>query len=123
MSSKSSKAEDKVQMSTKRVTPNGEFCSPDKLVKQKTSAMKKSPGDTENHGLPGNLVKISFSNKKLTDGSASWSSLPSSLAKLGKVGFLRCSNLTLNGFPANIFTDFCGMTTLGEYFAVMQWNS
>ncbi|KAL8154478.1 uncharacterized protein LOC141659158 [Apium graveolens] len=83
-SSKSAKEEDKVQMSTKRVTPNGEFCSPDKLVKQKTSAKSKSPGDTANHGLPGNLVKISFSNKKLTDGSASWRSLPSSLAKLGK---------------------------------------
>lgn len=88
-SSKSSKEEEKVQKSTKIVMPSGEFCSPDKLAKHKTSSKNKSPGDTANHGLPGNFVKISFSNKKLTDGSASWSSLPSSLAKLGKVGLLR----------------------------------
>lgn len=87
MSIKSSKEEDKVQMSTKRVAPNGELCIPDKSVKQKTAAIKKSPGDPTNYGLPGNLVKISYSNKKLTDGSALWSSLPSSLSKLGKEVF------------------------------------
>lgn len=110
MSIKSSKEEDKVQMSTKRVAPNGELCIPDKSVKQKTAAIKKSPGDPTNYGLPGNLVKISYSNKKLTDGSALWSSLPSSLSKLGKVGLLCWFILALDGFPASWFTDFCWMT-------------
>ncbi|GER42410.1 hypothetical protein STAS_19197 [Striga asiatica] len=44
----------------------------------------KSSGENANNGIPGNLVKVSLSNRRLTDASASWASLPSSLAKLGK---------------------------------------
>lgn len=52
--------------------------------KQKPSSGRKSSADTPANGLPGNLVKVSLSNRRLTDGGASWSTLPSSLAKLGK---------------------------------------
>ncbi|KAI3814368.1 hypothetical protein L1987_19121 [Smallanthus sonchifolius] len=53
--------------------------------KQKLSAGRKSSAEASANGLPGNLVKVSLSNRRLTDAAAaSWSSLPSSLAKLGK---------------------------------------
>ncbi|XP_071697958.1 uncharacterized protein [Rutidosis leptorrhynchoides] len=52
--------------------------------KQKPSSGRKSLSDTPANGLPGNLVKVSLSNRRLTDGGASWSTLPSPLAKLGK---------------------------------------
>lgn len=57
----------------------------EKSSKQRIPVGKKSPGEAGNHGLPENLVKIFPNNRKLTDGSVSWASLPSSLAKLGKV--------------------------------------
>ncbi|VFQ75539.1 unnamed protein product [Cuscuta campestris] len=51
--------------------------------KLKTSSAKKLCGEV-NNGFPGNLVKVPISNRRLTDASASWSPLPSSLVKLGK---------------------------------------
>ncbi|XP_059632939.1 uncharacterized protein LOC132275458 [Cornus florida] len=83
-SAKSSKEENKVHVSPKKVTANGDFLELDKQNKQRTSIGKKLSGEASNHGLPGNLVKVSFNNRRLTDGSVSWASLPSSLAKLGK---------------------------------------
>ncbi|KAL8491819.1 hypothetical protein ACS0TY_023434 [Phlomoides rotata] len=81
-SSKSTREESKVNTSVKKVS-NGDI--PD-IVKAsaRTSVGKKSSGEVTNHGLPGNLVKVSVSNRRLTDASVSWASLPSSLAKLGK---------------------------------------
>ncbi|KAI3695646.1 hypothetical protein L1987_78645 [Smallanthus sonchifolius] len=53
--------------------------------KQKLSSGRKSSAEASANGLPGNLVKVSLSNRRLTDAAAaSWSLLPSSLAKLGK---------------------------------------
>ncbi|KAJ0454067.1 hypothetical protein HanIR_Chr15g0736051 [Helianthus annuus] len=52
--------------------------------KQKPSPGRKSSAEASANGLPRNLVKVSLSNTRLTDATASWSSLPSSLAKLGK---------------------------------------
>lgn len=83
ISMKPSKEENKFQVA-KKVTANGDSDGVDKSNKQRTSAGKKSSGEAANHGLPGNLVKVSLSNRRLTDGSVSWASLPSSLAKLGK---------------------------------------
>ncbi|KAI7743568.1 hypothetical protein M8C21_000767, partial [Ambrosia artemisiifolia] len=51
---------------------------------QKPSPGRKSSAEASAHSLPKNLVKVSLSNTRLTDATASWSSLPSSLAKLGK---------------------------------------
>lgn len=83
ISMKPFKEENKFQVA-KKVTANGDSDGVDKSNKQRTSAGKKSSGEAANHGLPGNLVKVSLSNRRLTDGSVSWASLPSSLAKLGK---------------------------------------
>ncbi|XP_019165773.1 PREDICTED: uncharacterized protein LOC109161736 isoform X2 [Ipomoea nil] len=69
--------------STKRISTNGDRVDVEKSSKLKTSSGKKSSGEV-NNGLPGNLVKVSINNRRLTDGSVSWSPLPSSLAKLGK---------------------------------------
>lgn len=84
MSSKSTREESKVNASVKKASVNGDM--PESVKPSaRTSVGKKSPGEVSNHGLPGNLVKVSVSNRRLTDASVSWTSLPSSLAKLGKV--------------------------------------
>lgn len=81
---KSSKGENKVQMSTKKVSANGTLDDQEKPSKQRTSVVKKSSSEVSSNGLPGNLAKVSINSRRLTDGSVSWASLPSSIAKLGK---------------------------------------
>ncbi|GFY81353.1 GPI-anchored adhesin-like protein, putative [Actinidia rufa] len=81
---KPSKEENKFQVPIKKVTANGDVDDVDKSNKQRTSVGKKLSGEVSNHGLPGNFVKVSLSSRRLTDGGASWASLPPSLAKLGK---------------------------------------
>ncbi|KAJ7980673.1 DUF936 family protein [Quillaja saponaria] len=83
VSTKSSKEETKVQMSIKKVTANETMEDREKANKQRIFVGKKS-SEISINGLPGNLVKVSLNSRRLTDGSVSWSSLPSSLAKLGK---------------------------------------
>ncbi|XP_062107869.1 uncharacterized protein LOC133818817 [Humulus lupulus] len=84
ISVKSSKEENKVQMPTKKVTANGTLDDYNRSDKHRISVGRKSTGDIANYGIPGNLVKVPVNNRKLTEGSVSWASLPSSLAKLGK---------------------------------------
>lgn len=79
---KSSKEENKAHTSLKKTSTNGETVDADKSSKQKTSKGKKLPGDV-NNGLQ-DLVKVAVSNRILADGNVGWSSLPSSLAKIGK---------------------------------------
>ncbi|KAK1577867.1 hypothetical protein Q3G72_025501 [Acer saccharum] len=83
ISTKSSKEDNKVQISSKKVTSNGVLDDQEKPNKQRMSIGRKS-GELNNNGFPGNLVKVPINSKRLTDGSVSWSALPSSLAKLGK---------------------------------------
>ncbi|CAK7322653.1 unnamed protein product [Dovyalis caffra] len=83
LSSKSSKEENKIQTSTKRNVANGSLDEQDKSNKLRTTAGKKS-SEHANNAFLGNLVKVSVNSRRLTEGSVSWSSLPSSLAKLGK---------------------------------------
>ncbi|XP_009617563.1 uncharacterized protein [Nicotiana tomentosiformis] len=80
---KSSKEENKVQTSLKKNSANGEPVDAEKSSKQKTSMGRKLPGEV-NNGLGENLVKVAVSNRTLADGNVAWSSLPSSLAKIGK---------------------------------------
>ncbi|WOL03646.1 hypothetical protein Cni_G12366 [Canna indica] len=54
-----------------------------KKVKQQPSAVNKSSKSANSLSLA-NLVKVVPTNRKWTDGSVSWASLPPSLAKLGK---------------------------------------
>ncbi|KAJ8563370.1 hypothetical protein K7X08_031822 [Anisodus acutangulus] len=79
---KSSKEENKAHISLKKTSTNGEPVDADKSSKQKTSKGKKLPGEV-NNGLQ-DLVKVAVSNRILADGNVAWSSLPSSLAKIGK---------------------------------------
>ncbi|KAJ6991460.1 hypothetical protein NC653_019596 [Populus alba x Populus x berolinensis] len=83
VSSKSSKEENKIQTPTKKFFANGSLDEQDKSNKLRTTAGKKS-SEHANNGFPGNLVKVSINSRRLTEGSVSWSSLPSSLAKFGK---------------------------------------
>ncbi|WCJ41295.1 hypothetical protein M5689_022175 [Euphorbia peplus] len=85
ISVKSFKEENRNPIGTpKKVMANGVLDDQEKLNKLRTSVGKKSPGDIANNGFPGNLVKVPINSKKLTEGNVSWSSLPSSLSKLGK---------------------------------------
>ncbi|CAN4100653.1 unnamed protein product [Withania somnifera] len=79
---KSSKEENKVHTSLKKTPTNGDPGDADKSCKQKTPKGKKLPGEV-NNGLQ-DLVKVAVSNRVLADGNVAWSSLPSSLAKIGK---------------------------------------
>ncbi|OIT23657.1 PREDICTED: uncharacterized protein LOC109216568 [Nicotiana attenuata] len=83
MLAKSSKEENKVQTSLKKISTNGEPVDAEKSSKQKTSMGRKLPGEV-NNSLGENLVKVAVSNRTLADGNVAWSSLPSSLAKMGK---------------------------------------
>ncbi|XP_052208003.1 uncharacterized protein LOC127811853 isoform X2 [Diospyros lotus] len=73
-----------VQAPRKMDSPNGRSDDVDKSIKQRTSLGKKLSGEVSAHALPGNLVKVSISNRRVADGSVLWASLPPSLAKLGK---------------------------------------
>ncbi|KAF6152441.1 hypothetical protein GIB67_035509, partial [Kingdonia uniflora] len=78
----SSKEDNKLQMPAKKINANGAQDDTDKSNKQRSSIGKRTQEIASNGG-PGNLVKVP-TNKRLTDGTISWGSLPSSLAKLGK---------------------------------------
>ncbi|KHG07510.1 CTP synthase [Gossypium arboreum] len=82
-STRSLKEESKSLVSTKKVMPNGMLDEQEKPNKPRTYIGKKS-GDLSSNGGLGNLVKVPINSKRLTDGSVSWGSLPSSLSKLGK---------------------------------------
>ncbi|KAL2485372.1 Plant protein of unknown function (DUF936) [Abeliophyllum distichum] len=83
ISSKSSIDDNKATASVKKASANRDSVDIDNSTAQR-SVEKKLSGEIANHGLPGKLIKVSFSNRKLSDGNFSWSSLPSSLIKLGK---------------------------------------
>ncbi|XP_050212396.1 uncharacterized protein LOC126663608 isoform X2 [Mercurialis annua] len=84
LSAKFSKEENRNSISTKKVTANGNSDDQEKSNKPRTPIGKKSSGDLANNGFPGNLVKVPINSRKLTEGNVTWSSLPFSLAKLGK---------------------------------------
>lgn len=83
---KSSKEESKVNTPSKKVTKIENMINHDHSSKRKSSSsvVKKSSLEVSYNGLPGNMMKVSISNRRLTDGSGSWSSLPSNIAKIGK---------------------------------------
>ncbi|CAI9108664.1 OLC1v1008325C1 [Oldenlandia corymbosa var. corymbosa] len=81
-SAKTSKSENSSHPSAKKVNANGDLAETEKLTKQKTSAGRKS--SDAGLGLDGQLVKVPLSNQRFTDASVSWTSLPSSISKLGR---------------------------------------
>jgi len=56
----------------------------DKVVNKLSSPIRRTSGVLNNPNVT-NLVKVAASSRKLIDASASWTTLPPSLAKLGKV--------------------------------------
>ena len=79
------KEDNKVQTPPKKSNANATSNDPDKSYKQRSpSQISKKATDAANTLTPGNLTKF-IPSRRWTDGSVSWSSLPSSLAKLGKV--------------------------------------
>ena len=81
---KSFKEDHENQSSIKRVIANGTMEEQEKPSKQRVSVGKRS-SEASNNGFPENLVKVSPSSRKVTDASVQWASLPSSIAKLGRV--------------------------------------
>ncbi|KAK1294928.1 hypothetical protein QJS10_CPA16g00084 [Acorus calamus] len=81
----SSKEESKIQVPARKSITNGALDDSDKMNKPRTPVIKK-PSDVAHNGIPNNLVKVAL-NKRWTDGSLSWTSLPPSLTKLGKEVF------------------------------------
>lgn len=84
LQTKASKEEHKTPISTKKVVANGTMEEQEKSSKQRVSVGKKS-SEVSNTGFPGNLVRVFPSSRRVTDASVQWASLPSSIAKLGKV--------------------------------------
>ncbi|XP_077227231.1 GPI-anchored adhesin-like protein, putative (DUF936) [Tasmannia lanceolata] len=77
------KEDSKVQVPTKNGSVNGALDDPDKSTKRRAS-LEKRTSEVANNGIPGNLVKVVTNNRKWTDDSVPWASLPPSLVKLGK---------------------------------------
>ncbi|KAL9240662.1 hypothetical protein vseg_014854 [Gypsophila vaccaria] len=81
--SKFSKEEVKDQTPARLSNANGTLDDLDRSSKPRNSISRRSV-DTPGNGLPANLVKVSASNRRLIDASVLWTSLPSSVTKLGK---------------------------------------
>ncbi|KAG5060765.1 hypothetical protein JHK87_001794 [Glycine soja] len=81
---KPSKEKHKIQTPTKKANANGTMEEPEKSSKLRTSIRKKS-AEVSNSGLPRNLVKVTLSNRKVTDASVPWASLPSSISMIGRI--------------------------------------
>ncbi|XP_074573186.1 uncharacterized protein LOC141829578 [Curcuma longa] len=73
----------KIHTPSTKVIANVPAEDPDKTAKQRPSVLKRSSETSTSLSL-GNLVKVVPTNRTWTDGSVSWQSLPSSLAKQGK---------------------------------------
>lgn len=81
--SKLSKEETKGQISARNTVANGTLDDVDRSSKPRISVGRKSV-DNASNGFPSNLVKVPASSRRLIDASVLWTSLPSSVTKLGK---------------------------------------
>lgn len=80
----SHKDDSKIQNPARKSTASAPSDDADKAVKKHPPTVKRASGVLSNPNVT-NLVKIPPNSKKLTDASNWWTSLPPSLAKLGKV--------------------------------------
>ncbi|KAK3129721.1 hypothetical protein QOZ80_6BG0483770 [Eleusine coracana subsp. coracana] len=79
----SRKDDNTIQKAVRKSTASAPSEDTDKVVKKHPPTIKRTSGIPSNSNVT-NLVKIPPNSKKLTDASTSWTSLPPSLAKLGK---------------------------------------
>ncbi|XP_010489346.1 PREDICTED: uncharacterized protein LOC104767025 [Camelina sativa] len=78
---RSSKEQNKIQP-TKKVETTGILDTKDKTSRPKSKSVEKK--SIAENGLPGNLVKVPVNGKRLAAGDIQWSSLPSSLSRMGQ---------------------------------------
>ncbi|KFK43187.1 hypothetical protein AALP_AA1G091200 [Arabis alpina] len=78
---KSLKEPNKIQ-STKKVETTRILDTKDRTSKPRSTLIEKK--STSENGLPGNLVKVPVSGKRLAAANIQWNSLPSSLSRLGQ---------------------------------------
>ncbi|XP_062198877.1 uncharacterized protein LOC133901549 [Phragmites australis] len=79
----SNKDDTMAQKAVRKSTASALSDDADKTIKKHPPTVKRTSGVLSNTNVT-NLVKVPPSSKKLTDASTSWTSLPPSLAKLGK---------------------------------------
>ncbi|XP_047071121.1 nucleolar and coiled-body phosphoprotein 1-like [Lolium rigidum] len=79
----SHKDDTKIQTPPRKSTSSALSDDSDRTINKYLSPIRRSSGVLGNTNMT-NLVKIAANNKKLTDPSTSWTSLPPPLAKLGK---------------------------------------
>lgn len=97
---------DDSQKTARKNPANAPSDDAEKAVKKHTPTVKRTSGVLGNSNAT-NLVKIPPNSKKLTDISTSWTSLPPSLAKLGKVWlmFIDIIDMSLNFCSHNSLKD------------------
>ena len=107
-----------IQKAARKSTASAPSDDADKTVKKHTP-VKRTSGVLGNSNVT-NLVKIPPNSKKLTDTSTSWTSLPPSLAKLGKVWqkFIDTIGLVLNFSLHNILKDQALLGVL-----ILNWHT
>ncbi|KAL6655246.1 hypothetical protein ACP70R_006072 [Stipagrostis hirtigluma subsp. patula] len=79
----SHKDDSAIQKTVRKSTASAPSDDADKAIKKHPPTVRRTSGVLSNSNVT-NLVKIPPNSKKLTDASTSWTSLPPSLAKLGK---------------------------------------
>jgi Plant protein of unknown function (DUF936) len=77
------KEENKPQTPTKKTSSRSAPEDSEKLNKQSTLVKKKN--EAPSSVSLSNLVKVPVNNRKMTKSTAAWGSMPSTIAKLGKV--------------------------------------
>lgn len=85
--SKLSREESKDQISSRNLATNGAVDDLDRSSKPRHSIGRKSV-DNDSNAFPANMVKVPANNRRLIDASVLWTSLPSSVTKLGKVNLI-----------------------------------
>lgn len=78
------KDDSKVQTPPRKSSASAPADDSEKAVNKPYSPIRRTSGVLSNPNIT-NLVKVATNSKKLTDANASWTALPPSLAKLGKV--------------------------------------
>ncbi|KAG8048125.1 hypothetical protein GUJ93_ZPchr0008g13456 [Zizania palustris] len=77
------KDDSKIQTPPRKSSASAPSDNSDKVANMHSSPIRRTSGVLSNPNIT-NLVRIASNSKKLTDASPSWTSLPPSLAKLGK---------------------------------------
>jgi hypothetical protein len=78
------KDESKIQTPPRKSSASAPSDDSDRVVNKHSSPIRRTSGVLSNPNVT-NLVKVASNNKKITDANTSWTALPPSLAKLGKV--------------------------------------